>query len=180
MGDSGQAMHNHYLPQFLLRGFDDGEGLWQFDIHTGNLERRSVEKAGQRRHFYSVKIETGLLQRIDSEAGAIFSNGLFDKRGRCQFSREEHWQLCRWLALFAMRTPETFEHFKAHVEQAKSNPEQMVDVIRDDPARYVQFVKESIPRLYTKAVQELGSVEGEAVLVAAAVELVRTGRVACS
>ncbi len=172
-------MHHHYLPKFLLRRFADQDGLWQFDIHTGNLERRSPENAGQRRHFYSVELETGLLQRIDSEAGAIFARELVDNNGHVLVTAQERQQLARWLALFVMRSPELFENFKSHVESAAKNPDEIVSLIYDDKERCIQDLAESIPDLYEMAIEELGQADGEAFLLEAVARNVRRGKINC-
>lgn len=172
-------MHNHYLPKFLLRGFADQDGLWQFDIHTGNLERRSPEKAGQRRHFYSVELETGLLQTIDGEAGAIFARGLVGNDGRIMVSAQDRQQLARWLALFVLRSPESFENFKSHVATAAKNPDDFVNFLYDDKERCIQELAESMPNLYEMAVEEFGRADGGALLFDAVLQNIRQGRINC-
>ena len=173
-------MKNHYLPQFLLRRFaDHDDGLWQFDIYSGNLERRNVKNAGQRRHFYSDELETNLLQRLDGEAGAVFAKGLMDNSGRVLVTPHERQQLARWLALFVMRTPASFEHFESHIDKAAKNPEEVVSVIYDDTKRYVQHIKESKPELYATVIKEWGLVDGEALLLEAMANLARQRTSSC-
>ena len=150
-------MRNHYLPQFLLRGFADRDGLWQFDIHTGNFERRSVKNAGQRRHFYTAELETGLLQNIDGSAAAVLGKGILDREGRILLKEEGQCTLARWLGLFGMRTPETFESFRDRVAEAGKKPQMAVDILyknRDDALR---IMRESSPDGYQELVELLGA-----------------------
>jgi len=165
-------MRNHYLPKFLLNGFRDQDGLWQFDIRTGNFERRNIDKAGARLHFYTVELETGLLQRIDGEAAAVFAKGLVGPKGEILITCADREKLARWLALFAIRTPQTFEDFKVHVEEASKNPQQAIDILYENRDRVFETIRESNPGLYEMLSEELGPSLAEEVILAASASLV--------
>jgi hypothetical protein len=169
-------MKMHYVPQFLLRGFEDENGLWEFDTNTGNTERRNVSKAGQKRHFYSVELEMGLLQRIDGQAGAIFHEQLSGRRDRLALAESERRQLAHFLALFAIRTPQTFENFKGYVEEAAKNPQEAVDIMYAGRARVIEIAKSASPAAYATLVQEFGRVFAETWVLASFANLIREGK----
>lgn len=161
-------MKNHYLPQFLLRGFVGASGLWQFDIHTGEFEPRAPDNAGQRRHFYPKELETGLLQLVDGESGGIFATGLIGSRGEIRVGDEEKLLLARWIALFCIRGPQTFENFKEHVSQAHQ-PESIRELLLKGRDRVLEIIRARHPDLYDRTLADFGKHTAENVILDAVV-----------
>ena len=169
-------MRNHYLPQFLLRGFPDRDGLWQLDIHTGNFERRSVRNAGQRRNFYSAELEKGLLQRIDGSAAAVLASGVLGPKGEILIGEGDRAVLARWLALFGMRGPQAFESFSRRVQEVAKKPEIAIETLYENRDEAIQVVRRSSPETFADLVEEIGQVQAEGLCLALFSNLISEGK----
>jgi len=163
------AIRNHYLPQFLLRGFTDDDGLWQFDIHNGNFERRSVENAGQRRHFYTDELERGLLQRVDGKAAAVFAQGFTDSKGELSITAEDRIALANWLGLFGMRGPQTLEFLKTIISGELKKPEIAVKIV-------AELIQKRSSELFPDLIDDIGKEAGDKIIMDALVPLIEQGK----
>lgn len=79
MANEDWVKNQHYVPQFLLKGFTTGKKhqVWVFDKHNGNSFRTSIRNVASGNYFYNfdrdgteVSLDP-LLTKLDNEAGAI-------------------------------------------------------------------------------------------------------------
>ena len=121
--------HQHYIPQFYLRGFVDPSCpqhqepyLWVYGRGCGRSRRRAPKNVAVEPHFYSV--DTGsdskdsrvedLLSATESRASPIWTN--LGERER-ELSHEERNTIAIFVACMSARVPGVRERMNAAVDQ---------------------------------------------------------------
>ena len=153
-----EKLRCHYVPKFLLRRIRDEEGLWRFNIHTGSFKRASIHNAAPKRGFYTSALEQGLLQEIDSRAAEVFHRGLIEKR-QIIVDDQDKVSIARWLALFATRTPKTFESIKESLDKEKSAPSLFANLSKSQRREILQILEQGNPEAYRNLRDEFDTKE---------------------
>jgi hypothetical protein len=100
---------HHYLPDFFLRGFGDGERLAVFDLEKNECRIQSTRNIAVIGHYYSFEWEDGtrddgiekMLSRIEGRAKPVIER--LDKR--LNINNEDRVNLAYFLAFLIVRTP---------------------------------------------------------------------------
>jgi len=100
---------HHYLPDFFLRGFGDGERLAVFDLEKNECRIQSSRNIAVIGHYYTFELEDGkkddeiekMLSRIEGRAKPVIEQ--LDKG--LNISSEDRVHLAYFLALLITRTP---------------------------------------------------------------------------
>jgi hypothetical protein len=149
--------------------------LWEFDILTGEFERRNVKNAGQRRGFYLLELEQGLLQRLDSDAGEILNRGLHDRRGNILLRDVDRRRLAEWLALFLIRTPRSYDDVERQVEVTKNDPDAIVEIMYRNRERVTALARAAGPNACDLIAREYGETAAEDIILGIYETAIRSG-----
>src|SRR5688572_20980490 len=123
-------MRMHYLPQFLLKQFIDGDdGLWELNTTNGEAKRASIGNAGMQRHLYTIELETGYLQRIDGQASEIMLGKIVGQE-RIRLTQAERETFAEWLALLIIRNLKKSELARRFIDEAMEDPIGTLSLIR--------------------------------------------------
>ena len=149
----------HYLPRWLLKKFRQ-PALFELDIFTGEVERRSVENAGSDQDLWPDDIERGLGPH-DNQASRIYRNQI-EGQQRIVLTDSERKDFALWLAHFYVRVPATREKIRHHLDEQKENPEPAVIGsvwrIRNE---ILEMFRSENPQLYDEMVKNVGKAETE-------------------
>lgn len=123
MANEDWVKNQHYVPQFLLRGFTTGKKhqVWVFDKHTGNSFRTSVRNVASGNYFYNFDrdgMEVSLdpaLTELDNEAGRIVEK-LRTEVSLAAISDEERTTLSLFIAAQHSRVQQ-FREMSSHINR---------------------------------------------------------------
>ena len=111
-------MHNHYVPQYYLKGFCNSS-LPSMIARYDKGKRRAplftnVKNVAQEKGFYSDEVEESLATKIEQPANAVL-----DKiRTRNVISSRERRSLCNYMAAMLMRVPRSKERVSEAMPKA--------------------------------------------------------------
>jgi len=140
------------------------------------LNRRKRRYSITERHLYTVALETGFLKAIDSDAGNILNERVYD-REVISLSGAERRRLAEWFATLVHRNPKKSESAKEFFKQAVADPWSVLDPNIDYAREYVERFKLEHPAEWRKAVAQVEVAEelADEVQAIGAEELLRQG-----
>jgi hypothetical protein len=158
------------VPRFILRRFIDGNsGLWELNVTNARHNIKAVDDAGQHLHFYTVELEHGLLEDMDTEAGTLFHRKVYG-RDSVRLDEEERTGVAKWLASVILRNPKRFENTKDEVNGYLADPTSALQLVLGNIDDYIEFLKSTVPEVWDAKVAELG-IDGARQLVIADAEI---------
>lgn len=122
-------MINHYLPRWLLGHFR-GTGLYELDIASGNVGRRSIEKAGSGDDLWPAEIEKCVMGNPDNDSAQVYRKCIAGK-SHIVLAVEERQKFARWLATFIPRVPSTLRDYGRMIQETRDDPKRGVVVLHE-------------------------------------------------
>jgi hypothetical protein len=150
-------IRTHYLPQFVLRQFWDGQ-LFELDRVSGECERRAIENGGQELDLYPARIEDGLFRQLDNAASKILQKKVYGKQ-RIVITEEDKRILSEWLLFFAVRIPLNLEVCNHMARQWNANPQNTLDALDQDIDLIVEDMKRQNPEGVSESAAKLGGLD---------------------
>lgn len=110
MGTTPAAKRHHYVPQFHLRGFADGETITTVELPGDRSYKQPVRKAAAENHLYSLPghqdgpdIFEKALSQLEGDVASIFAD---ISSGTWPLGEDERGKLAYYVALQMARGPE--------------------------------------------------------------------------
>lgn len=168
-------MRTHYLPQWLLRQFEN-EQLIQVDLASGERKIRTPYSSGYRPNMWEEGIEKGLMGIHDNSAADIFYKFIQGK-DRIILPVAERLEFAKWLAVMIPRVPNTTEHIKQMLKEANENPEIAVHLLHQRRESLLDRMRKRNPKEFASAEATWGKVLWEDFLMTMNEMLIRTKQV---
>jgi hypothetical protein len=152
-------MHNHYLPQYYLRGFcsNSSGDIWVYDKSESRAFSANVKRIANICGFYTEDIEEYLREVIESPA-----NRVLDKiRSRECLDSNDKVALSRYIAVMLKRVPEGKSRLKDRAPRIAADLEEALhrkldEIAEKDPSKkdFTQKRKAEIDEILSKFSQE--------------------------
>jgi hypothetical protein len=102
---------HHYVPQYLLRGFAEDNGVWCFDMKLSTARRHSPQSIANESKMYGASLESELANTVEGPANPVIEK----LRSRLLLSDEERIVLARYIAVLWKRVPKARSRAASHL-----------------------------------------------------------------
>ncbi len=170
-------MKTHYIPRFILEQFKDDGGLFQLTTADMTCRPKNPDNCGFVRHLYTPELETGLLKTLDDEVSRLCKKWIFRRRAGIVLRPWQRQRIAEWIGLASIRTPRRLSHFQRYVEAARKDPTEALEILYGERVEVMRRYREVNPSAYQAIVREVGPKATELMLLAAAGNAIREGRI---
>jgi hypothetical protein len=133
-------MGDHYIPQYYLRGFTNGNEIWTHD----RLEKKSFpsqpKSIANTNKFYSPELERHLANSIEAPAGYAIEK----IRTRSLLTDSDREALARYIVTLWQRVPEAKLRFESHIPS-------VVASVRSEIHEELEAAAKRFPQLFNAA-----------------------------
>lgn len=152
-------MHNHYLPQYYLKGFccSSSSDIWVYDKQEARAFSANVKRIANMCGFYTEEIEKYLSEVIESPANRVLEK----IRNREHLDANEKTTLSRYIAVMWKRVPEAKSRLKERAPGVAADLQEALhrkldEIAEKDPLKegFAQSRKAEVDSILSKLSQD--------------------------